>query len=49
MEKIKGELKLYELISLKRVLNELKGDVEAEKIIKAYKEWADQLFNALLK
>ena len=47
MEKIKDELKLYELISLKRVLNELKGDVEAKKIIKAYKEWADQLFNAL--
>jgi hypothetical protein len=37
------------LISLKRVLNELKENAEAEKIIREYKEWANQLFNALLK
>jgi hypothetical protein len=48
-ERIRDELKLDGLISLKRVLNELKGDAYAERIIREYKEWADQLFNALLK
>jgi len=48
-ERIRDELKLDGLILLKRVLNELKGDAYAERIIREYKEWADQLFNALLK
>jgi hypothetical protein len=48
-ERIKDALKLDGLISLKRVLNELKGNDKAENIIKKRKEWADQLFNALLK
>jgi len=48
-ERIKDELKLDGLISLKRVLSELKGNAEAESIIKKRKEWANQLFNALLK
>jgi len=48
-ERIRDELKLDGLISLKRVLNELKGNAEAERIIREYKEWANQLFNALLK
>jgi hypothetical protein len=48
-ERIRDELKLDGLISLKRVLNELKGNAYAGRIIREYKEWADQLFNALLK
>jgi len=48
-ERIRDELKLDGLILLKRVLNELKGNAYAERIIREYKEWADQLFNALLK
>jgi hypothetical protein len=48
-ERIKDELKLDGLISLKQVLSELKGNANAERIIREYKEWANQLFNALLK
>lgn len=48
-ERIRDELKLDELISLKRVLNELKGNDKAENIIKKRKEWANQLFDTLLK
>jgi hypothetical protein len=48
-ERIKDELKLDGLIPLKQVLNELKGNDKAESIIKKRKEWANQLFNALLK
>jgi hypothetical protein len=48
-ERIKDELKLDGLISLKRVLNELKGNDKAENIIKKRKEWANQLFDTLLK
>jgi len=46
-ERIKKELKLDELISLKKVLSELKG--EADDIVEKYKNWANQLFNTLLK
>jgi len=48
-DEIRSELKLDELISLKRVLSELKGDFEAEKVVEKYKKWADDLFKALLK
>jgi hypothetical protein len=47
-EGIKKGLKLHELLSLKRILKELKGKAKAESIIRKYKGWTDQLFNALL-
>jgi hypothetical protein len=45
-ERIKDELKLAELISIKRILSELRG--EADNIVRKYRERADQLFAALL-
>jgi hypothetical protein len=48
-DRIKNELKLDGLVSLRRVLSELRGDPKAEEIVRERKSWADQLFGALLK
>jgi hypothetical protein len=48
-ERLKGELRLDGLISLKKVLSELKGDDEARRLVEEYRGWAGQLFEALLK
>ncbi|NHW45128.1 MAG: hypothetical protein HA491_05300 [Candidatus Verstraetearchaeota archaeon] len=48
-DRIKSELKLDGLVSLRRVLSELRGDPKAEEIVRERKSWADQLFGALLK
>jgi hypothetical protein len=45
-ERIKGELKVAELIPLKRILSELKW--KPDNILTKYKGWVDQLFTALL-
>jgi hypothetical protein len=45
-EGIKDELRLDGLVSLKRALDELEGRAD---VVGKYKEWADQLFSALLK
>jgi len=47
-DKIKSELKLDGLVSLKKSLSELKLDPKARKIIMERKSWADKLFSALL-
>jgi hypothetical protein len=44
---VRDELKLDGLIPLKRVLNELRGKVG--DVVGKRKEWADRLFNTLLK
>jgi hypothetical protein len=45
--RVRDELKLDGLIPLKRVLNELRGKVG--DVVGKRKEWADRLFNTLLK
>ncbi len=45
LDKLKEALKVDQILSFKKILDELKGKVD--DIVNKYKEFADQLFNAL--